>query len=158
MMLICLKQRLSKIWNSTQEKVRPQLVKVLFIVIRTHWKQKWIINASKLIIFYCLTTFCNIKFFKYLLLGIFSSELYSSFLLIKPSAVQYELSISFRQGISTLSFFFMVKAREHVSNQTVHMWIFIFLISRRSSRVLWYQVSFRVSRKFWNNENPHLKY
>ena len=75
--------------------VRPLLVKMLFIVIRTYWKQKWIIPAFKLIIFYCLTTFCNIKFFIYLLLGIFSSELYSSFLLIKPSAVQYKLSISF---------------------------------------------------------------
>ena len=76
--------------------VRPPLVEMLFNVIRAHWKQKWIITAFKLIIFYCLTTFCNIKFFIYLPLGIFSSELYSSFLLIKPSAVQYKLSISFR--------------------------------------------------------------
>ena len=43
-----------------------------------------------------LTTFSNIKFSKYLPLGIFSFALYSSFLQIKPSALQNRLSISFR--------------------------------------------------------------
>ena len=55
--------------------------------------------------FYYLTTFCNIKFFKYLLLGIFYLGLYSSFLLIKPNEVQYKLSISFRGGTCTVSSF-----------------------------------------------------
>ena len=41
------------------------LVEILFIVICAHWKQKQIITTFKLIIFYCLTTSCNIKFFKY---------------------------------------------------------------------------------------------
>ena len=117
--------------------LRPPLVEILFIVIGTHWTLKWIINAFDLIIFYCLTTFCNIKFFKYLPLGIFYSGLYSSFLLIKRNAVEYKFSISFHWGTCTLSFF-MFKACEHVSNQTVHIWIFIFLISPCSSKFLWY--------------------
>ena len=62
-------------------------------------------NHRILILFYCLTTFCNIKFFKYPQLGIFYLGLQSSFVLIKPSAVQYKLSISFRWGTCTLSFF-----------------------------------------------------
>ena len=111
-----------------------------------------------MIIFYCLTTFCNIEFFKYLPLVIFYLGLYSSFLLIKPSAVQYKLSISFCWGTCTLSFFFLFKAREHVRNQTVHMWIFIYLVSPGSSKVLWYQVPFRVFQKFWNIKYRHLKY
>ena len=106
-------------------------------------------TTFNLIIFYCLTIFCNIKFFKYLLLGILYLGLYSSFLLIKPSAVQIELSISFCWGTCTLPFF-MFKVHEHASNQTVHMWILIFLISLISSKVLWYQVPFCVSQKFWN--------
>ena len=44
---------------------RPPLIEMLFIIICMHWKLKWIIPAFKLVIFYCLTTFCNIKFFKY---------------------------------------------------------------------------------------------
>ena len=91
----------------------------------------------KLIIFYCLTNFCNIKFFKYLVLGMFYLGLYSLFLLIKPSAVQYKLNISFCWGTYTLSFF-MFKACEHVNDQTVYMWIFIFLIFPHSSKVLCY--------------------
>ena len=67
-------------------------------------KVKWIITTFNLIIFYCLTTFCNIKFFIYLPLGIFYLGLYSSFLLIQPSAVQHKLSISFGWGACTLSF------------------------------------------------------
>ena len=54
--------------------VRPPLVKILFIAIRTHWKLNWIITASKLIIFYCLTTFHNITLLKYFFfLGLFWS-------------------------------------------------------------------------------------
>ena len=36
-------------------------------------------NHRTLILFYCITSFCNIKFLKYLPLGIFYLELYSSF-------------------------------------------------------------------------------
>ena len=82
-------------YNYIIRVVWPPLVEMLFIV-SAHWKQKWIITTFKLIIFYCLTTFCNIKLFIYLPLGIFSSELYSSFLLVKPRAVRYKLSISSR--------------------------------------------------------------
>ena len=75
-------------------------------VVQSHLctlKIKWIITAFNLIIFCCLTTFCKINFFKYLLLSIFSLGLYSSFLLTKPSAVQYKLSISLRWGTCILS-------------------------------------------------------
>ena len=44
--------------------IRPPLVKMLFIVIRTHWKWK-IITAFNLIIFYCFTAVLDIRFFKY---------------------------------------------------------------------------------------------
>ena len=100
------------------------------------------------ILFYCLKTFCNIKFLKYLPLGMFYLELYSSFLLTKPSAVQYKLSISFRWGTCNLSFFSWARL--------VRMWIFIFLISPSSPKVLLYKVPFSVSRKFWNIKYPHL--
>ena len=114
-----------------------------------------------MIIFYCLTTFCNIKFFKYLLLGMFYLGLYSLFLLIKPSAVQYKLNISFCWDTYTLSFF-IFKAREHVNNQTVYMWIFIFLISPHSSKVLCYYPfafleSFGKSSIFTLSTNARLK-
>ena len=53
------------------------------------------------------------------------SSLYSSFLLIKPTAVQYQLSIPYHWSNYTLSFFHVFrgenKAREHVSNQIVQM-------------------------------------
>ena len=56
-------------------------------------------------------------------------------------AVQYKLNISFWWGTCTFIFFHVYsdekKARKHKSNQTVHMWIFIFLISPRSSKALW---------------------
>ena len=106
---------------------------MFFIAIRVHWKWKWIITAFKLIIFYCLTTFCDFqipKFFKYLPLGIFHLGLYFSFLLIKPSAVQYKLTAFHFVGAIVLYLFFMFKTREHVSNHAVHMRIFIFLFLR----------------------------
>ena len=48
------------------------------------------------------------------------------------------------------------KAREHRCNQTIHMWIFTFLIYPRSSKVLWYQLPFQVFWEFWNIKHPHL--
>ena len=42
----------------------------------------------------------------------------------------------------------MFKAPEQVSNQTVQMWIFIFLISPRSSKVFWYQDPFAFLESF----------
>ena len=58
---------------------------MLFIVICMHWKQSWIITRFKLIIFHCLKTFHNIKFFKYfsfwVTLDCFSSPWISVFLL-----------------------------------------------------------------------------
>ena len=120
--------------------------------MKLRWiKSSWLLQRVAFLAFYCWTTFCNIKFFKYRPLGIFYSGLYSLFLLIKPIAVQHKLSISFRWGTCTFSFF-MFKARE------LHMWIFIFLISPCSSKVLWYQEPFRVSRKFRNMKYPHPKY
>ena len=48
----------------------------------------------------------------------------SSVLLIKPSAVQLNIAFHFNEtGVPDL--FFMFKAHEHVSNQTVDMAIFI---------------------------------
>ena len=120
--------------------------------MKLRWiKSSWLLQRVAFLAFCCLTTFCNIKFFKNRPLGIFYSGLYSLFLLIKPSAVQYKLSMSFRWGTCTFSFF-MFKARE------LYMWIFIFLISPCSSKVLWYQEPFRVSRKFRNMKYPHPKY
>ena len=55
--------------------------------------------------------------------------------------MQYSIHLAFHfAGALVLFPFFMFKAREYVSNQTVRMWIFDFLISPRSSKVLWYQV------------------
>ena len=120
--------------------------------MKLRWiKSSWLLQRVAFLAFCCLTTFCNIKFFKNRPLGIFYSGLYSLFLLIKPSAVQYKLSMSVRWGTCTF-FFFMFKARE------LYMWIFIFLISPCSSKVLWYQEPFRVSRKFRNMKYPHPKY
>ena len=45
--------------------VKPPLLEMLFIVICAHWKWKGIITAFNLIIFFCLTTVYNIRFFKY---------------------------------------------------------------------------------------------
>ena len=78
-------------------------------------------------------------------LGIFFSRLYSSFLLIRPSPVQYKCSISFRWGTFYL-FFFMFKACEHVN--------FYFTVSPHFSKFLWYQVPFHVSRRFCNIRYP----
>ena len=78
-------------------------IEILKVMLR--WsKSLWLLQHVAFV-FYCSTTFCNINFFKYLLLGIFYLWLYSSFLLIKPSATQYKFSISFRWGNCTLSFF-----------------------------------------------------
>ena len=114
----------------------------IFHVISAYGNQKWIITAFKLIIFYCLKTFCDIKFFKYLPLGMFSSRLYSSFLLIKPRAAKYQLSISFLWGTCTLCFFFIFKAGEYFSS--LFSFLTGFVISStlfRFSKVLEYQVS-----------------
>ena len=54
-------------------------------------------------------------------IGIFYSGLYFSFLLIKPSAVQYKLTAFHFVGALVLYLFFMFKTREHVSNHAVHM-------------------------------------
>ena len=79
-------------------------------------------------------------------LGIFFSRLYSSFLLIRPSPVQYKCSISFRWGTFYLFFFFMFKACEHVN--------FYFTVSPHFSKFLWYQVPFHVSQRFCNIRYP----
>ena len=79
-------------------------IEILKVMLR--WsKSLWLLQHVAFLVFYCSTTFCNINFFKYLMLGIFYLWLYSSFLLIKPSATQYKFSISFRWGNCTLSFF-----------------------------------------------------
>ena len=73
--------------------------------------------------------------------------------------MQCKLNISFHWGTCTLSFFHFFsgekKTREFMSNQTVHRWIFIFLITPCSSKLLWYQVPFHVSWKFSNIKFTH---
>ena len=77
--------------------------------------------------------------------------------------MQYSINLAFHfvESLVLFSFFDVFsgekKASEHVSNQTAHMWIFIFLISPDSSKVFWYQVTFYISQKFWNIKYPHLK-
>ena len=41
-----------------------------------------------------------------------------------------------------LYLFFMFKTREHVNNQTVHIWIFIFLVSPHFSKVIKYAFTY----------------
>ena len=70
-----------------------------------------------------------------------------SFSDVKPNLIQYVISISFHWGNYTLSFcscFSGEKLSPHLSNQTVRMWIFIFVIFPRFSKVLWYQVPLHV--------------
>ena len=66
-------------------------------------------NHRILLDYFPLKSFCNTKFFKYPPLGICYSRLYSSYLLTKPSAVQYKLSIYFVKAL-VLYLFFMFKA------------------------------------------------
>ena len=130
---------------------------MLFIIIRMHWKYKRILTTFKSVIFYCYGTFCNIKSFQMYTTDYFIQD----YNLIRPKAVKHKLNISFHWGTCTLSFnAFSGEKRtlEHISNQAVHIWTFIFLIYLYSSEVLWYQVAFHVSWEFWNIKYPHLKY
>ena len=133
---------------------RSQLVEMLLIITSMNWKWKWITTTFRFIIFYCLTTCYNVMFFNYLSTYLFYLWLYSSsFLLIKSSVVQYQLTISF----------FMFKTCKYVSNQTVHIWNFhishcYFSNLSMFSKNFWYQVPFHISWKFWNIMYPHLKY
>ena len=79
-------------------------------------------------------------------LGIFFSRLYSSFLLIRPSPVQYKCSISFRWGTFYLFFFFHVQGLWTCEFLFYSLTTFfkIFVISSTLScfsKVLQYQVS-----------------
>ena len=107
-------------------------------------------------IFHCQ----NFSLTQILRVYILFSGLYSSFLLtfyLKPSTIQYIISISFRWG-SHYYFFHVFSgekwALEHLINPAVCIWIFFFIFPH-FSKVFWYLVPFRVSLKFWNNKYPH---
>ena len=76
--------------------------------------------------------------------------------------MQYSINLTFHVIKTLVLYLFLmssvVKRRplNIISNQTVHMWIFVFLISSCFCKVLWYHVPFHVSWKFWNNKYPHL--